>query len=331
MGERGPTIYDDARHCGVAASTVSRVFSRPARVGADTRRRVRAAAAELGYRPRPLARVDGPGRARTVTLVVSDIANPYYPPLIKGVQARAAELGRTTIVTDSDESPETEAGNLRRGLATSAGGILATSRLSDRTVLELAEHRPLVVVNRRIDGLSSLVLDTPAGMRAAVRHLVALGHRDLLYLSGPRNSWVNGRRWAAVHDEAGAHATLLGPFPPTRGGGHAAAEEIRAHPGATAVLAYNDLVAIGAMERLAERGVRVPGDLSLVGCDDVFGADLVVPGLTTIAGPTGRLGARAVDLLEAALGDPTAGPVSVTLDADLVVRGTTGPPPARGN
>ncbi|MCD2195597.1 LacI family transcriptional regulator [Actinomycetospora endophytica] len=327
MGERGPTIYDVARHCGVAASTVSRVFSRPTRVGADTRRRVHAAAAELGYRPRPLARDDGPERVRTVTLVVSDIANPYYPPLIKAVQARAAQLGRTTIVTDSDESPEVEAGNLRRSLATSAGGILATSRLSDRAVLELAEHRPLVVLNRRIDGLSSLVVDTPAGMRAAVRHLVALGHRHLLYLSGPRNSWVNSRRWAAVHDEAGAHTTLLGPFPPTRRGGHTAAEEIRAHPGATAVLAYNDLIAIGAMERLAARGVRVPEDLSLIGCDDVFGADLVVPGLTTVAGPTGRLGRRAVDVLEAGLTDPTAEPTTVTLGADLVVRGTTGPPP----
>ena len=131
MDQRRTTIYDVARHCGLAASTVSRAFSNPDRVNATTREQVRAAASELGYEPRTLARAEAPGRTRTLTLVVTDIANPYYAPLIKAAQARCIERGYTLALIDSDESPRIEASNLRRLLATTSGGILATSRLSD--------------------------------------------------------------------------------------------------------------------------------------------------------------------------------------------------------
>ncbi|MFR9730667.1 LacI family DNA-binding transcriptional regulator [Saccharopolyspora sp. MS10] len=328
MTERRPTIYDVARRCGVAASTVSRAFSNPARVNATTRALVRAAAAEIGYAPRPLARAEAPGRSRTLMLVVTDIANPYYASMIKAVQARAIEHRYTLALTDSDESPQVEASNLRHLLAGSSGGILATSRLSDDTVRQLARHRPLVVVNREIAGLPSLVVDTAGGMGEAVRHLAAHGHRRIAYLSGPRNSWINGQRWNAVRGaaaELGARAVFLGPHAPTREGGHDAAEALLLD-GATAAIAYNDLVAIGAVRRLQHRGIRLPQDRSVVGCDDIFGADLLVPGLTTVAGPTGQVGSCAVDLVHAELTGGVAR--SRTFDAHLRVRGSTGPAPA---
>jgi LacI family transcriptional regulator len=327
MTGRRKTIYDVARHCGVAPSTVSRTFGNPERVSAATRELVHAAAREIGYRPRPLARVESPGHTRTLMLVVTDIANPYYAPIIKAAQARAAERDFTLALTDNDESVEVEARNLRQLLAATSGGILATSRLSDDTVRQLAQHRPLVVVNRRIEGLPSLIADTAGGMRKAVRHLAALGHRRIAYLSGPRNSWINGERWRAVHEEAGAlgvRAAVLGPFAPDQEGGREAADALLLD-GATSAIAYNDLIAIGALRYLRSTGVRLPQDLSLVGCDDIFGADLTAPALTTIAGPSAKLGAYAVDALCAELTGTATEPAMVSLDTHLIVRGTTGP------
>ncbi|MER5388163.1 LacI family DNA-binding transcriptional regulator [Saccharopolyspora sp. NPDC002686] len=329
MERERPTIYDVARHCGVAASTVSRTFSNPARVSAGTRERVQAAAREIGYEPRPLARAEAPGRIRTLTLVVSDISNPYYVTVIKAAQARAIERNYTLALTDSDESAQVEANNLRHLLATTSGGILSTSRLSDETVQQLAGYRPLVMINREIEGVPSLVVDTAAGMRKAVRHLAVLGHRRLAYLSGPRNSWINGQRWRAVQDEAsslGLQVSFLGPFAPNRQGGQEAAEALMLGKGSAAI-AYNDLIAIGALHRLQAVGVRVPEDLSLVGCDDIFGADFTVPGLTTIAGPADKLGWCAVDILHERLTGRGDLQGSRSFESHLVIRGSTGPAP----
>ncbi|WP_426514869.1 LacI family DNA-binding transcriptional regulator [Dactylosporangium sp. McL0621] len=261
--------------------------------------------------------------------MVSDIANPYYTSLIKSAEARARERNYTLVLTDSDESPRIEAANLRQLLATSRGGILATSRLSDEVIRTLARHRPLVVVNRQVEGLPSVVADTTTGMREAVRHLAAHGHRMLAYLYGPRNSWANVTRWSAVRDEAaalGLTARLLGPFVPDPSGGYEAADAL-VRAGIGAAVAYNDLIALGALQQLQRYGVRVPAQVSLIGCDDVASCDMVTPGLTTISGPTGTVGRSAVDVLHAALVGRQAAPVSLSFQTQLVVRGSTGPAP----
>lgn len=330
MDQSRPTIYDVARHCGVAASTVSRTFSQPNRVNPRTREKVRTAAHEIGYTPRPLARAGAPGRARTITLVVTDIANPYYAPLIKAAQAQALEKGYTLALIDSDESPRVEVNNLRQLLAATSGAILATSRLSDDVIHQLAQHRALAMVNRDVDGVPSLVVDTAGGMRKAVRHLAALGHSRVAYLSGPRNSWINSVRWQAVREEAaalGVGAELLGPHTPTRQGGQEAADALILQR-CTAAIAYNDLIAIGALRCLQQAGVTVPAGFSLIGCDDIFGADLTAPALSTIAGPTERVGKSAVDTLHAQLGQHAAPPPSMLFDAHLVTRASTAPPSA---
>lgn len=327
MKQARPTIYDVARECGLAASTVSRTFSNPARVSPATRELVQAAADAIGYEPRPLARAEAPGRIRVLTLVVTDISNPYYATVIKAAQSRAIERNFTLALTDSDESARLEANNLRQLLATTSGGILATSRLSDEAVRQIADYRPLVMINRQVEGVPSLVVDTAAGMRKAVRHLAVLGHRRIAYLSGPRNSWINGQRWQAVREEAsqlGIEVSFLGPFVPNRKGGEDAADALVLGK-VTAAIGYNDLIAIGALQRLRATGVRVPDDLSLIGCDDIFGADLTVPGLTTIAGPADKLGSFAVDVLHARLSGHGDGPGSLTLDSHMVIRGSTGP------
>ncbi|MHA6802614.1 LacI family DNA-binding transcriptional regulator [Salinifilum ghardaiensis] len=327
------TIYDVARHCGVAASTVSRAFARPARVSAGTRERVRAAAHALGYVPSERTWVDAGARGRTVTLVVSDIANPYYGPLVKAVQRRALERGYTLALADSDESPRVEASNAKSLLAASGGAILATSRLSDDVVDGLARTVPLVMLNRASARVPTLVWDTAGGMRRAVQHLAELGHRDVAYLAGPRNSWMNSERWRAVREESarlGLRASPLGPCAPTRRAGYEAAARLE-RAAVTAVLAYNDLIAIGAVRRLLAAGVRVPEEMSVVGCDDIFGADLVEPGLTTLHGPAAEMGAAAVDVLHAWAASRAAQPRCTTFTAELVVRASTGPAPDHGN
>ena len=322
------TIYDVARHCGLAASTVSRTFSHPSRVNPATREKVHAAAQEIGYTPRPLARAEAPGRTRTIMLVVTDISNPYYAPLMKAAQAHALEMDYTLALTDSDESPRVEVSNLRRLLATTSGAILATSRLSDDVIHQLAQHRALVMVNREVEGIPSLVVDSAGAMRKAVRHLAAIGHQRIAYLSGPRNSWINSERWRAVQEEATVldiAAEFLGPYTPNRQGGQEAADALMLRR-CSAAIAYNDLTAIGALTRLREAGVAIPADFSLIGCDNIFGSDLTVPPLTTISGPTQRLGRSAVDTLHAQLTHRARAPESLVFDAHLVTRGSTGPP-----
>ena len=205
--------------------------------------------------------------------------------------------------------------------------MLASSRLPDADLLELAGHRPVVLYNREVDGLPSVVTDFADGARQVVEHLAALGHRTVAYLSGPRSAWSEGRRWAGLStaaDTAGVTAVRLGPFAPTVEGG-AAAADVGLASGASALVAFNDLLAIGVLRRLDRRGVAVPDTVSVTGFDDVFGADFCLPPLTTVATPTEEAGRSLVDVL---LAPPAEDARRIVLPAQLRVRDSTGPPPA---
>jgi LacI family transcriptional regulator len=175
----------------------------------------------------------------------------------------------------------------------------------------------------------SVVIDSPDGIGQAVEHLVSLGHRDIVYVSGPVTSWSNQARWQAMRraaDKHGLEVRKVGPFPPGRDSGTAAADAVL-NTGATACVVFNDLLAIGLLTRLAERGVAVPAQLSVVGCDDIFGADFCHPPLTTLNGPAEQAGRAAVSLLLGRLGDHgvPAARRAVLLPTHLTVRESTGP------
>jgi Transcriptional regulators len=316
-----------AQRAGVAVSTVSRVMSNPDRISAATRQQVLSAARDLGYRSgaRPAA-----GRG-SVALVVPDIANPFYFDLIRGSQERLRDSGYTQMLIDTEESPHAEAAALDALAGSCAGAILAATRLTDEQVRSMAERLPVVTVNRRIDQLPAVLVDTPTAYGQAVAHLVSLGHQRIAYLAGPDGSASSGRRWAAV-EAAGrrldVEVTRLGPFAPIAESGAAAADALLAAR-ASAGLAFNDLLAIGMLQRFAERGIAVPEQVSLVGCDDIFGSDFCSPPLTTITAPTRRLGSEATAMLLAlAAGtEPRLGRV-VELPVHLTVRSSTGPAPA---
>jgi len=324
-----PTIYDVAQAAGVAPSTVSRTFSRPGRVNAQTAERIRQVASELGYRTNPLARGLPSGRTSLLGIVVADVTNPFFFEIIRGAEKTARDAGYTLLMVDAHESDEAERQALDRTLPLVEGMILATSRLSDSSIRVAAKQRPTVVMNRHMTDVPSVLTDNAQGMRSAVEHLAGLGHTSLAYVAGPEASWADGMRWRAFREatrEIDVQARRIGPFAPTLAGGLSAAKALVRHA-ATAAVAYNDLIAIGAMRGMRRFGVEVPRDMSIVGFDNIFGSDFCTPPLTTVAAPLRHFGSFAVQRLLAQLRSapaPAAGPT--LLPAKLVERGSTGRP-----
>ncbi|MQA88284.1 MAG: LacI family DNA-binding transcriptional regulator [Streptosporangiales bacterium] len=321
------TIRDVAQVTGVHISTVSRSFSAPHLVNEATRGRVLAAAARLGYRPNRAARALTTGRTYNIGLIVANIANPYFPPLIKAAQAHARERDYHVFVADTDEDPAVEE-ELVHALAKQVDGVvLASPRVGNRLIEQLARSVTLVLVNRRVEGLPAVLMDMRGGTRQVIEHLARLGHTRLAFAGGPPGAWTNRemRRAAAASARAmGLTLEVLGPHHPTENGGAAAAEEV-VRTGATGVTCYNDLMALGLAERLGELGVRVPEDVSVVGVDDISPSRHTRPKLTTLAMPTAAAGRLAVDMLLQLAGDPDASNATATLDVALVVRDSTGP------
>lgn len=323
------TIRDVARASGVHVSTVSRTFSAPHLVNPETRDRVLASAEELGYRPNRAARALITGRTHNLGLIVADIANPFFPPLIKAAESQARLRDYHVFIADTNEDPVVEA-EVVQALAKQVDGILLCSpRMSNDLIEQSRRVVPLVVVNRLVDSIPSVVMDVGQGARRAMEHLVELGHKQIALLAGPRGSWTSREiRRAAAATARGAGATLqvLGPNQPTQDAGSAAAEQVR-RAGVTAVLAYNDLLAFGLLDGLERLGVNVPGELSVVGIDDTL-ARYARPRLTTVATPAAAAGRAAVDML-LQHDDDRRTTAQVTLQTELVVRASTGPAPHR--
>lgn len=313
-------------------ATVSRSFTVPDTVAADTRARVLAVASELHYEPNRAARGLITGRTGNIGVIVPDLGNPYFHAVLKGAQARARRADYAVFVADGQESSAEEEALINAMRKQVDGVVLCSSRLPAAKLSALDGSPSVVLLNRRVSGRTSVVLDSADGMRQAVRHLAELGHRRCVFVSGPRRSWSNQQRQRGLRAAARTHRIeyeVLGPVAPQFESGVQSAEHVL-ETGATAVLAYNDLVAVGILSRLTELGITVPGQLSVVGFDDIPLAAMVSPPLTTVSLPTVRAGEAAVEvLLERIQTHGTAEPSTRKLSAKLVVRGTTGPPPGR--
>ncbi|MCP2263566.1 LacI family DNA-binding transcriptional regulator [Promicromonospora thailandica] len=330
------TVHDVARAAGVSISTVSRALSSPERVAAETRERVTRAAAELGYRPNQAASGLRIGRTHAVGLLVPDLENPYFASVTKAVQARARAEGYEVFVADTDEDADVEA-ELIAALASRTDGLVVGSPRSGEAELRAAlSGVTAVLANRELPAepgsdvpqVPSVCVDDADGTAQVLGHLHALGHRTIAIAAGPASSWSGRRRVAGLIAAAGRwdlELVELGTFQPYFAGGVQAADHAVAS-GATAVVAFNDLMALGILDRLRHRGVDVPAQMTVVGFDDVSLATLVSPALTTVRAPLARLGRRAVDLLLARLrGDA---PASTQLPVELTIRGSSGPAPA---
>ena len=320
------TIYDIAKKAGVSPSTVSRVFSRPERVSAATAKRIRDAAAALDYRINPLARALPTGRTGTLGLLLSDITNPVFFDLVRGAGGVVSSEGYTLVLAESQEVPGLEAQAADRLLSLVDGLVLVGTRMNEEDVLRFAERKPVLLVNRTIASLPHVVPDITPGIKAAVAHLAACNHRSIAFLSGPATSWMSTWRWETVMDEAlnfGINVVEIGPNDPTYEGGAAALKRVRAS-GVTAVLTFNDVMAIGLLTACEEAGISVPEEVSIIGFDNIFASEFTSPSLTTIRTPLGEAGAIAFRRLISTLKGIDED-VQTGLATDLIVRKSTGP------
>ena len=292
------TIAEVARHAGVSAATVSRVMNGRFAGEPHVAERVRASALELDYSPSHLARSLALGQTKAVAFVVPDLANPAFQAVLSGLSKAAAADGYRALIADSAESLSDEpllAGEIRRRCDAI---VLCAPRMSEDDLARLTETlRPMVLINRVSPraGVPSLRIDYRSGVRALADHLYSLGHRRLAFLEGPENSVSNAHRVRAlVEFEREKDDARVDRLP----GGATSEDGIRAAPlirdsGATAAIAFNDLLAVGLINGLLELGLRVPEDVSVTGFDDIPFARYTAPPLTTASVPHETLGVEA--------------------------------------
>lgn len=327
------TIAEVAHAAGVSRATVSRVMNGRSTVDPELAARVREVAEQLHYRPSNTARSLSLGRTNTVAVVVPDLANPMFQQVLRGVASAAAEEGYRVLVADTAEHAADEERIALDARMRCDALVLVSPRMPEQTLRALLpEIRPVVVVNRAADGTTpTLAIDYAAGIDQIVEHLTGLGHRHLLYLAGPTDSASHGARLDALRVAAARREDVRlseRPAGSSVESGYAAAQDVLASR-ATAVVAYNDLVAFGLLARLNELGVAVPGDVSITGFDDIELARFATPSLTTATVPQAELGRQAWAHLRSLVGGDTIDPTPPLIEPVLAVRASTGPvPPA---
>ena len=335
------TIRDVALRAGVSTATVSRVLAGVGNPRPDIAAAVVAAAGALDYRPSAVARSLRMKRTRTLGLIITDIQNPFFPELVQAADLAARGWGYSILLGSAAYDEQRAMHYLDLMVDRRVDGmIIASSQLSDASWKWLATSPvPVVVVNAEPPGLPITVIasDNFGAGRLAAEHLVGLGHRRLAYIRGSETFSADGPRsqgFRAACREAGLPETDVhelrgdGQF---EGGERAVRALLDQACDVTAIGCYNDITAIGAMRALRAAGLRVPVDVSVVGCDDIAAAMWVVPALTTVAQQKADMGRLAVERLAAALAEPdrTAEPETVRLPVVLRERESTGPAPAR--
>ena len=333
-----PTMEDVAERANVSRALVSLVVNDSPQVSDEKRRAVLRAAQELGYRPNLMARNLAQQRTHTIGVLVDDLRNPFFGEVVDGIEAAATEHGLRVLILNGHRDSQRELAAVETFLQFRVEGMaLVGPRIADDDLARIGESAPCVVVASGTvhPGVDSVGTDGRRGAALAVEHLAALGHRRIVHLDGAANVSAAERR---AGYRSGMQAEGLGDFIDIRPAGDdeaaalAVIDALLDEPDPpTAIFAFNDLLAAGALDRLDDAGVAVPGDVSLVGFDNTFIAALRYFSLTTINQPTLAMGRLAVDTLLQRLADGPGDPVRHTLQPGLVVRGTTGPPSAGGS
>ena len=330
------TILDVARVAGVHPSTVSRALHRAdAPLSAETRRKVLAAVERLEYRPSIIARGLRLQRTRTLGMLVPDITNPFFPPIIRGAEEAARERGYELVLCNTDDAPDRENASLRLLRERQADGVLiATSRMADATLALVRRERfPFVLVNRgsRVPADLSVEVDNERIASSVVAHLASLGHRRIAHIAGPLSTTTGAGRAAGYRDALRDHG--IAPEPSLLveatafsddAGSDAARRLLAAAP--TAIFAANDLLMLGALRAAREKGLAIPSDLSLVGVNDIPLVGLIEPPLTTVRVPGREMGQIAARMLVAVLEHEPVARKHALVEATLIVRGSTAAP-----
>jgi LacI family transcriptional regulator len=334
------TLRHVADHAGVHPSTVSRALNPETRsmLKPDLAARVVKAAAELGYRPHPIASSLRTNRTQTIGVVIPDLTNPLFPPIIRGIEDRLAAAGYTAIIANTDNDRARNRLTVERMRERRVDGlILATARRRDPLIAECSrEDIPFLLINRTTDGdgVACIVNDDALGMRLVVDHIVALGHRRIAYVGGP-SALSTGHMRSEGFDAAMRAAGI--PVEPAfvihadafqEGAGLDAAHALLATAlPFTAIVAANDLLALGCLDALKEVGLDCPRDVSITGFNDIPFLERAVPALTTVRIAHYHMGAQAADYILALARDEDVPVQKILLEPELVVRTSTAPPP----
>lgn len=331
------TIRDVAALAGVSAATVSRVLNGAPDVGADYRDRVLAAVADLGYRPNGAARSLRTRATAVLGIIISDITNPFFTAMVRGAEDAAQRVGYSVILANTDEDLEKERQYLAVAAAEQVAGVILSPASSTKTTIgELAERNIAVVtVDRRLPGagLDSVTVNNYRAAREATTHLLEAGCQRVGIIAGLSRTTTGSRRLAgykAALREAGVKPDpgLIASADFRVGGGYQATRSLlRRREPPDGLFIANNLMTVGALEALAEEGVQVPDDLAIVGFDDTAWSTALRPALTVVSQPTYELGQRAAELLLERVGGASPPPRDITLQARLIVRGSS----QRGN
>lgn len=321
VNRRNLTILDVAHAAGVSTATVSRALN-GGKISSGALLRVNDAVQALGYQRNTLARGLVTGKTGVVGVGVPDVLGPLYAQMARGIEDVLTPLGMQYTLVTSSRDRAREAAATRFLLEHQVDGlILIGSQLSAAELAALVGDRPAVLVQREGDAAAypTLSLDNAQGVRAALEHLFAHGHRRIAHIAGVRRD--GEVRQSAYEDtlRAAGLSSLVLPSDSTEAGGIAAGEMLAASPEVTAVFCSNDRVALGLYHALRRRGTRVPDDVSVVGFDDLPWGEYLAPPLTTVRQPGREMGQLAARLL---LGEADDAPVS----PELVVRASVGPP-----
>ncbi|WP_405374102.1 MULTISPECIES: LacI family DNA-binding transcriptional regulator [unclassified Microbacterium] len=327
-GSPRATITQVARDAGVSLSTVSRVMNGNPTVDPVLAERVRAVAVALGYTANPLARSLVLGRTQTIAVVVPDLANPTFQSILRGLSRAAAEDGFHVLIADSAEQVAEEASLATATRRRTDGVVLCAPRMPQAELSALLPSlSPAVVVNRPPqEHAPTVAADYRRGMAELIAHLYGHGHRRIAFLSGVAGSASGAARRQAIAEAQAQHTDLEVAEIPSGvdfDSGAAAADAVVAAE-VTAVLAFNDLVAMGLLSAVTERGIRVPADLSITGFDDIPFARYTSPPLTTAAVPAVDLGKEAWQAMSALMTGTDAAASTVRAPV-VIVRGSTGP------
>lgn len=331
-----PNIKDVAAAANVHPSTVSRVLNPATRsmVSEIVAKRVIDIANEMGYSRSPLASGLRTGKSYTVGVMIPDLSNPVFPPVVRGIERSLSADGYIAILADSDNNPKSERAIYDSMKARHIDGlILATAHPADPIVADcVGENIPLVLVNRSTEShdVSEVVNNDALGIQQAVAHLVELGHQRIAFLGGPENTSTGINRRRAFHQQGEIGLFKLSPELIHE---CSAYSEVAGRDGMdallstgtnfTAVIAANDLLALGCYDALAAAKLNCPADISVTGFNDMPFADRLSPPLTTLHIQHDELGVQAASLLLRAIRGEATGPVRTTLDPTLIVRSST--------
>ncbi len=330
------TIRDVAKAAGVSVTTAHRGLNGKDELGDETRARILAAAERLNYVPSAAARTLVSGKSRTIGMLVTDNASPVYAGIVRGVEEIANEAGYGLLLCNSADDQERALSSLALLRTQQVDGMLITPVQTDRRDIDYLRDAgiPFVLMLRHFDDPNDdvVMVDNVAASAAATRHLLDLGHQSIAHIAGPEHVSSACARLAGFREamaEAGA------PIPPgsivhspyTVAGGYTRALQLlTAHPPITAILAGNDLLAVGVIKAARELGIRIPDDLALIGGDDIELAEVLDPPLTTFRQPADEIGRAGAQLLldRLAGGDPT--PKQTVFMPELIVRASSGGP-----